>query len=66
MFNFVIYVDKEGKMPILKPIGVPVVTKSHKYWTEYQDSKPVGCKPYPGQTEVWDYKLGQYVPISSL
>jgi len=67
--NFVIYVDSEGKMPVLSQIGVPLHPdrrKSHKYWTEYRDNFPVKCNPHPGQTTVWDYKHGKYIPLLGL
>ncbi len=69
MFNFVIYTDKNGKMPVLKPLGVPLggpVCKSHRYWVEYRNNTPVKCKPYPGQEQMWDYKQNKHVPITSL
>lgn len=64
--NFVIYVDSEGKMPILRHIGEPLVGPvrlSHKYWVEYRNNVPVSAKPYPRQTGVWDYSKGKYVSV---
>lgn len=56
--NFIIYVDREGKMPVLRRRAT--VIRSHPYFVRYVNDSPVEVKLYPGQTEVWDYVTSSY------
>jgi hypothetical protein len=66
--NFYIYVDREGKMPILayKPMNI----NSHPYYTNYVNNRPVLIQgpihvlAYNGK--IWDYNDNNYVPIDGI
>lgn len=62
--NFYIYVDSDGKMPQLT--YKPWTSKSHRYWTQYRNNKPISVKPHPKQTHVWDYSTNSSVKVSSV
>ncbi len=65
--NFVICTDSDGKMPIMVPIGVPLSPsdyKTHRYWVEYHNDKPVEVRPYPRQTKVWDCSTNKPIDIN--
>lgn len=64
--NFYIYVDREGKMPVL--FYEPVEIKSHPYYVKYINNRPVA---YKGPLEVisnngkfYCYDRKEYVPAT--
>lgn len=59
--NFYVYRDRTGKMPQLT--HKPWASKSHPYYTQYVNDKPVKTVPYPGQNAVWDYSLNEFVTL---
>lgn len=56
--NFIIYVDREGKMPVLRRRAT--VIASHPHFVRYVNNVPMEVKPYPGQDQVWDYATSSY------
>ncbi len=71
MNNYYIYVDKQGKMPILTK--KPAQIKSHPYYIKYRNDTPTA---YHGpsdvlasdisNTKIWDYAKSNFTPISSI
>lgn len=69
--NYLIYVDREGKMPVLSHGKRDMI--SHPYYIRYVNDRPVA---YHGPAEIhardvsrskiWDYSTGTFVPISSV
>ena len=69
--NYLIYVDREGKMPILSATKRNYI--SHPYYVRYVKDSPVA---YHGPAEVharditrskvWDYCKSCFVPIASI
>lgn len=68
--NFVRYTDREGKLPQLRKIGVPLGCPTslpyHNYWVEYRNNRPVLIRPYPGQVRVWCYDRSQFVDVETI
>lgn len=71
MKNYFIYVDREGKMPVLSTKKRTYV--NHPFYVRYVNNRPVA---YHGPAEVhardvtkskvWDYKQSCYVPIAGI
>ena len=71
MNNYYIYVDKQGKMPILSKGSKEI--KSHPYYTRYHNNSPIA---YHGpseilandisNTKIWDYAKSNFIPITSV
>lgn len=63
--NFYIYTDSSGYLPVLtrNKIKYP---PHHNCYVKYINNTPVEVKPYKGQTKVYDYKLQEYVDISTI
>lgn len=69
--TFWVYVDKEGKCPILHhaPLNFP----SHPFYVKYVNDRPVSfrgpreivCSDVT-RTKVWDYLDSKYVSIDNL
>lgn len=58
--NFYLYVDREGKMPVLRKRPTVICARpsrvcTHPYFVRYVGNAPVEVNPYPGQVQVWDY-----------
>lgn len=64
MGNFYVYTDKDGGMPGL--FYRPVDSSHHPYYVRYVREKPVECRPYPGQTRVYDYRIQEFVGIETI
>jgi hypothetical protein len=52
---------------------VPLTIKSHPYWIQYKNNRPVAFFGPKGVlagdisgTKVWDYHLSEFVPIDGL
>ena len=73
--HFFIYVDKDGKMPILSRLRKidAKFLDHHPYWIEYVKDKPF-CYYGPkkviaqnvGGDSVWDYSLGEFVSLTGI
>lgn len=63
--NFYIFVDKGGKMPVLRHSRT-APAPSHPYFVRYSNNRPIAVNPYPGQTEVWDYSATRYIPVEAV
>jgi hypothetical protein len=69
--NFRVYVDKEGKCPVLSHIKLNM--KSHPYYIRYRDNRPVArhgprnvLVQNVGKDCVWCYHFSKFVPIDNI
>lgn len=63
--NYIVYVDRDGKMPQLRYHSTPAPWASHPYYTVYVGDRPTTCVPYPGQDSVYCYKQQEFLDLTT-